>query len=91
MTEDKVVGWHHQLRGHEFEQTQGEGEGQGGLACCSRWGSQKVRFDLLTEQQQRLEGSGILPLPASPIRTSGLPRAELCLHPQTEGSPGARD
>ena len=33
-----MVGWHHQLNGHEFEQTLGDGEGQGGLACCSPWG-----------------------------------------------------
>ena len=38
MTEDKMVGWHHRLNGHEFEQTLGHGEGQGGLACCSRGG-----------------------------------------------------
>ena len=35
MTEDEMVGWHHQLNGHEFEQTLGDGEGQGGLVCCS--------------------------------------------------------
>jgi len=35
MTEDKMIGWHHQLNGHEFEQTPGDGEGQGSLACCS--------------------------------------------------------
>ena len=35
MTEDEMVGWHHQLDGHEFEQTSGVGDGQGGLACCS--------------------------------------------------------
>ena len=35
MTEDEMVGWHHQLNGHESEQTQGVGDGQGGLACCS--------------------------------------------------------
>ena len=35
MTEDETVGWHHQLNGHEFEQTQGDSEGQGILACCS--------------------------------------------------------
>ena len=35
MTEDETVGWHHQLNGHEFEKTQGVGNGQGGLACCS--------------------------------------------------------
>ena len=34
MTEDEVVGWHHRLNGHEFEQAPGDGEGQGSLACC---------------------------------------------------------
>ena len=34
-TEDEMVGWHHQLNGHEFEQTSGDSEGQGSLACCS--------------------------------------------------------
>ena len=38
MTEDKMVGWHHQLNGHEFDQTPGDGEGHGSLACCSPWG-----------------------------------------------------
>ena len=33
-TEDETVGWHHRLNGHEFEQTLGDGEGQGSLACC---------------------------------------------------------
>ena len=37
-TEDEMVGWHHQLNGHESEQTVGDGEGQGSLACCSPWG-----------------------------------------------------
>ena len=37
-TEDEIVGWHHPLNGHEFEQTQGDREGQGSLACCSPWG-----------------------------------------------------
>ena len=36
--EDEMVGWHHWLNGHEFEQTPGDGEGQGSLACCSPWG-----------------------------------------------------
>ena len=35
---DEMVGWHHQLDGHEFEQALGDGEGQEGLACCSLWG-----------------------------------------------------
>ena len=36
-TEDEMVGWHHWLNGHEFEQAQGVGDGQGGLLCCSPW------------------------------------------------------
>ena len=35
MTEDEMVGWHHQLNGHELEYTLGVGDGQGGLMCCS--------------------------------------------------------
>ena len=38
MTEDEMVGWHHQLNGHEFEQALVVGDGQGRLACCSSWG-----------------------------------------------------
>ena len=38
MTEDKIIGWHHQLNGHEFEQAPGDGEGQDSLTCCSPWG-----------------------------------------------------
>ena len=36
--EEEMVGWHHWLNGHEFEQALGVGEGQGSLACCSPWG-----------------------------------------------------
>ena len=36
--EDEMVQWHHQLNEHEFEQTLGDGKGQGSLACCSPWG-----------------------------------------------------
>ena len=38
MTEDEMVGWHHQLNGHEFGQTPGDSEGQGSLMCCTPWG-----------------------------------------------------
>ena len=50
-TEDEMVGQHHLLNGHEFEQTPGDSEGQGSLVCCSPWGSQRVRHDLATEPQ----------------------------------------
>ena len=38
MTEDEMVGWHHQCSGHELDLTLGDGVGQRGLACCSPWG-----------------------------------------------------
>ena len=47
-TEDEMVGWHHQLNGHEFGWTLGVGVGQGGLACCSSWG-RRVRHAWATE------------------------------------------
>ena len=36
--EDEMIGWHHWLSGHEFEQTPGDGKGQGSLACCTSQG-----------------------------------------------------
>ena len=42
MTENEMVGWHHRLNGHEFEQVSGDGEGQRRLACCSPWGRQEL-------------------------------------------------
>ena len=36
--QDEMVGWHHRIDGHEFEQAPGVGNGQGSLACCSSWG-----------------------------------------------------
>ena len=41
MTENEMLGWHHQLNGHQFEQTPGDGEGQGSLVCYSTWGRKK--------------------------------------------------
>jgi len=42
VTEDEMVEWHHRLNGHEFEQTLGDGEGQGRLACCSPWSCKEL-------------------------------------------------
>ena len=50
MTEDEVVGCHHQLNGHEFEQTLGDGEGQRRTGKPSVLQSQTVGCDLVTEQ-----------------------------------------
>ena len=47
MTEDEMVRWHHQLNGHEFDQTLGDSEEQGSLACYSSWGCKELD---MTEQ-----------------------------------------
>ena len=47
MTEDELVGWHHQLNRNELEQALGVGEGQGSLVCCSPWGHKELD---MTEQ-----------------------------------------
>ena len=52
-TEDEMVRWHHRLNGHGFDQTLGDGDGQGSLVCCSPWGH-RVGHDWVTEQQQHL-------------------------------------
>ena len=51
MTEDEMVGRHHQLDGHEFEQALGIGDGQGSLACCSPWGHKE------SDTTERLNGT----------------------------------
>ena len=55
-TEDKMVGWHHRLDEHEFEQVPGVGDGQGSLGCCSPWGC-RVRHDWATERNCSMVGS----------------------------------
>ena len=64
MTEDEMVGWHHQLNGHEFEQTQGDCEGQGSL--LQFMGSQRAGHNLATEQKLKMidiqHGGGLSPL-----------------------------
>ena len=54
MTEDEMVGWHHQLNRHEFEQAPGVGDGQGSLVCCSPFGRKELD---MTEQLNGLTGA----------------------------------
>ena len=54
VTEDKMVGWHQQLNGHEIRQTPGDGEGQGSLVCCGHKESDTTER-LSNEQQSILE------------------------------------
>ena len=44
MTEDEMVGWNHRLDGHEFEQAQGDGDGQGSQVCSSPWGHKQLEM-----------------------------------------------
>ena len=46
-----MVEWHHRFKGHEFEQTPGDGEGQGTLACCSSWGHKE------SDMTEQLDGT----------------------------------
>ena len=62
MTEDEMLRWHHRLSGHEFEQTLGDSEGRGSLACSSPWGH-RVRRDQATEQLPRCQQEHNLPPP----------------------------
>ena len=49
MTKDEMAGWHHGLDGRKSKWTPGDGDGQGGLACCDSWGRQRVGHDWVTE------------------------------------------
>ena len=67
LTEDEMIGWHHWLKGHEFEQAPGAGDGQGSLVCCSPWGQKEsdttewLNWNELTENFMRvLEASHYL-------------------------------
>ena len=52
-TEDEMVGRHHRLDGHEFEQTPGDSEGQESLACYSPWGHKELGHNLAAEQHNK--------------------------------------
>ena len=56
--QDEMVGWHHRLNGHEFEQSLGDGEGQGSLACCSPWGCREL--DMTWRLNNNKEATGDL-------------------------------
>ena len=57
ITEDEMVGWHHQLNGHEFEQALGDGEGWGGLACCRSWGRKDLDTTELLNNNNKVYNS----------------------------------
>ena len=57
MTEHEMAGWHHRFNGHEFGWTQGVGDGQGGLECCSSWSHKESDMTEVTQQQQQSNGN----------------------------------
>ena len=61
-TEEEMVGWHHRLNGHEFEQTLGDGDGQGSLVCYSSW--DRKESDMT---QQLNNNTSLSPLWTSPL------------------------
>ena len=77
MTENEMLGWHHRLNGHEFEQAPGDGEGQGGLVCCSPWGPKEL--DMTEWWTTTLENWR--PLPKLIICTARDPANSLLGHP----------
>ena len=66
MTEDEMVGWHHWLNGHGFDQALGVGDEQGRLACCSPWG----RKELDTTERLNWTEDACICFPSSPFALS---------------------
>ena len=56
MMEEEMVGWHHRLNEHEFEQSLGDDEGQGSLVCCSPWGHEESESQTVMKQHTRRLG-----------------------------------
>ena len=79
-----MVGWHHQLNGHEFEQVPGDGEGQGSLACRSPWGckesdtTKRLNNNKYNGQSHVLWSAHCFSVAASQDR--------MCLHPHVSAS-----
>ena len=76
-----MVGWHHQLDGHEFEQAPGVGDGQGSLVCCGPWGCKEL------DTAERLNWSELGQLEC--LRAS-TPLANGCFQPLLLGHPASR-
>ena len=91
VTEDEMVGWHHWLNGHEFEQAPGVGDGQGSLQCCISWGRKEsdmcdwtglggsVVKNLPAMQEPQGEAGSIPGSERSPEVRHGYPRQFSCL------------
>ena len=74
MTEDVMFGWQHRLNGPEFQQTLGDGEGQGSLVCCSRWGCKESDTTEWLNNHHHHDGAHS----ANILQTSGPKSFHLC-------------
>ena len=74
MTEDVMFGWQHRLNGPEFQQTLGDGEGQGSLVCCSRWGCKESDTTEWLNNHHHHDGTHS----ANILQTSGPKSFHLC-------------
>ena len=68
MTENEMVGWHHRLDGHEFEQAPEGGDGQGSMAYCSSWGLKESDVPEQLNSSNKPTTPGIAETSLSPIR-----------------------
>ena len=66
MTEDEMVGWHHRLNGHEFEQTLRDSEDRGALCSCSLWGHEESDMTERLNHDKGSELPALAALPAAP-------------------------
>ena len=81
MTEDEMIGWHHQSKGHEFGQTLGGSEGQGSLACCNPYShSQRVGLDWVIEQEEGRETFSLLRIGSSQVPSTWVSLKEEPVH-----------
>ena len=84
-----MAGWHHRLDGHEFEQTLGDTEGQGSLACCSPWGgkesdtTERLNDSFHTQNKQQENGGEH---PHGKAGAGAPPRARLGKPPKSSGA-----
>ena len=78
-TEDEIVVWHHRVNGHELGQTSGDGEGQGGLACCCSWGHRESDATWRLNNNDRLSYDLNPALISKPmISNTKLPHINIC-------------
>ena len=73
VTEDEMVGWHHRLSGHKFEQAPGDSEGQGSLACCSSSGHKE--WDTTEKLNNKNFQTDLAPRLRRPVELSRAPEA----------------